>query len=123
MRGPVLQAAFWSWFATVEGQPYGYHTFAYCWLDTARPVANLPEPIEEPAFTLTLTALDRLLGESGKVGVGPMRLSGSLALVSLCVAGEHVLHLHDGHQPAPWHQLHHHGLRVTAFADPEPNAG
>ncbi len=30
-------------------------------------MANLPQPIEEPAFTFVLTALDRLLGESGTV--------------------------------------------------------
>jgi hypothetical protein len=41
----------------------------YCFLDTARPMANLPEPIEEPAFTWVLTALDRILGESGKVNM------------------------------------------------------
>jgi hypothetical protein len=27
-----LQSAFWTWFNTVQGQPYGMHTFMYCFL-------------------------------------------------------------------------------------------
>lgn len=62
------EQSFWSYFATVAGQPYGYHTFMYCFLDTS-PMANLPQPIVSSSFTWVLTALDRLLGNAGKVNM------------------------------------------------------
>ncbi len=35
--------------------------------DTARPMANLPEPIDEPVFSWVITGLDRLMGNSSVV--------------------------------------------------------
>lgn len=40
MRAKFNETAAWEWFATVEGLPYGYHSFLSSWIDT--PENNTP---------------------------------------------------------------------------------
>jgi len=61
--------AFWQWFATVQGQPYGMDTFMYCFMDTADPFANLPQPIDEAVFSWVIEGLDRIFGSNGMVNM------------------------------------------------------
>jgi len=62
------EQSFWSWFKTVQGQPYGYHTFLFSFIDT--PAKNLPLPMDEAVTGWLLTTMDRLLPNStGKISV------------------------------------------------------
>ena len=40
------EAAYWKWFYSVQGMPYGYHVMLYSFLDT-NPGRNLPKPIDD----------------------------------------------------------------------------
>lgn len=53
--------AFWAWFDRVAGQPYGYHTFLFSFLDTADPFTNLPQPLTLDFAAMVLNYLDHLL--------------------------------------------------------------
>eukprot|EP01138_Halocafeteria_seosinensis_P014845 gb/GECG01015155.1/.p1 GENE.gb/GECG01015155.1/~~gb/GECG01015155.1/.p1 ORF type:complete len:584 (+),score=51.41 gb/GECG01015155.1/:1-1752(+) len=37
--------AYWKWFRTVEGMPYGFHNMLYSFMDTSDPERNFPSPI------------------------------------------------------------------------------
>lgn len=58
------ETKFWTWFETVEGMPYGFHTFMQSFLDTADPMKNLPQPIVAESLQFVLEAMDRLLPNS-----------------------------------------------------------
>lgn len=39
------EAAYWAWFYSVQGMPYGYHTLVATFIDTGPVTANLPLPM------------------------------------------------------------------------------
>lgn len=63
LSGRFDEAAFWQFFRTVQGMPYGYHNMLYSFLDTY-PQRNLPQPITDDLYAVALTALGRLLPNS-----------------------------------------------------------
>jgi len=55
------EAAYWAWFRTVAGMPYGYHVMLFSFLDTF-PNANLPRPIDDRIADNSFLKLDKLIG-------------------------------------------------------------
>jgi hypothetical protein len=62
------ETAFWNWFYSVQGEPYGYHTMLYSFIDTGSPLLNLPAPIDNEVITVLLNLVDDVLG-NGTAGV------------------------------------------------------
>lgn len=64
---PEIQAIFnetaaYEWFKTVEGMPYGYHNFAFGWIDT--PTQNFPPLLSPELLAPALQAVAKLIPES-----------------------------------------------------------
>jgi hypothetical protein len=66
------ETAFWAWFETVQGQPYGYPNFLYSVLDTSSPWMSLPLPLDIRTVTPVLNIADAVLGQTGEVTIYTM---------------------------------------------------
>lgn len=53
------ETAFWNWFATVQGMPYGYHTMLYSFLDTGAPLQNMPLPFTGPLLATVMNLVEQ----------------------------------------------------------------
>lgn len=58
--------AYWDWFESVQGMPYGYHIMLYSFMDTHDPAQNYPKPIDDDTMNFLLPYLDRLVGNDNK---------------------------------------------------------
>eukprot|EP00937_MAST-01D_sp_MAST-1D-sp2_P000953 g953.t1 len=55
------EAAYWKWYGTVQGMPYGYHVMLYSFLDTS-PNRNLPKPMDDRVIENSFRKLDHIFG-------------------------------------------------------------
>lgn len=58
------ETAFWNWYNTVQGMPYGYHTFLYSFLDTFGPQGNLPMPVDDNIPSVIFHQLEQFMKNS-----------------------------------------------------------
>ena len=59
VRAAFNSTSAFNWFKTVEGLPYGYHNFAYGWIDTAND--NMPPLLSSELLTVLLPIVESII--------------------------------------------------------------